>query len=174
MFDLETYKKLVSDSQNAPTASCKGKRLEELCQYLFDHIDGIEVIMKNAKTKNEEIDLVLWNSYKQEVFKTAEQIILVECKNQKMPVTASALKSFSGKLENRKLTFGILVSTNGVTGDSLNGNRRDGAALEIKLALLKGIRIVVINGPEIFELKSMDDFMQLLKRKYFGIYIDLI
>jgi hypothetical protein len=69
---------------------------------------------------------------------------------------------FDTKLRNRGLDFGVLVATNGITG---NGNDLTAAHHIVATALKERRRLVVICGDELTALADSSDLVKLIKEK---------
>lgn len=171
MFDQFTYQALLADVDAAGTSSQKGDRFEAVCSYLLTSLNGVEIQARDALMASEEIDLVLWNAQTEEVLKPFENTILVECKNWSVSVGASSLDSFISKMRRRALKTGIFIAAHGVSGDFLNGNGNNGAIDIIKTSLAEGIRVIIINRPDLDAITSMDSLRTLIKKRYCGLFI---
>lgn len=117
-FDLliEKWNKLKTErnSQN------KWAMLESFLEGFFNCITGIEVIEKNLKNDDEEIDLVLKNSATSWFFQNLNSpLILVEAKNWKGKAQTKVSRDFNMKvqLHNNLTRIWILVSVNWFTGE---------------------------------------------------------
>ena len=128
----------------------KGRALEDFICYVFEKVPGITVSKRNQMntSSTEEIDIAFWNEKGQRGFNFLPYIILVECKNWSNHVGTSEVSYFINKVQNRGLTFGILIAANGITGSSADISR---AHYEISIALSRGINIIVVELEEIME-----------------------
>lgn len=167
-FDISELKRRITASEQATTAKDKGDSFESLSEYLFEHLNGVVVQHKDQNTPSEEIDLVLWNAQVEDVLRPWEAIILVECKNWSTPSGAPVLDSFIGKMRRRRLTTGIFIAANGVTG---NYNRMDGAIGIIQAAMQDGIRVITITLDDIKAITSLDDIRELIRIRFCGLFI---
>ena len=173
MFDIVELQRLIADVDGALTATEKGERFEALAEYLFSHLDGVEVTGRDVAMPAEEIDLVLWNAQTEEVLRPWESVILIECKNWTVPVGAPELDSFIAKLRRRALKTGIFVAANGVTGGFAAPTER-GAVAVIRSALQEGIRVIVITMDDIRAITSIDDVRSLIKLRYCKIFVNQV
>ena len=114
----------------------------------------------------EEIDLVLWNDRIDAFFRAWESIILIECKNWSKKVGASEVEWFIHKLRRRGLTNGILIASEGITG---NEERATGAL--IMEALREKIQVVVIDKSDLESITNIENFCDMIKTKYCNIFI---
>lgn len=173
MFDFNTFSLYMKALDVAVSNHDKGISLESLSRYLFNCIDGIEVREVNVNGPAEEIDLLLWNAKKTQVFEPWDNLISVECKNWSCPAGSNLIDNFAAKIRMRHLSTGIFVAANGVTGDFVNGNNQNkGAVYRLHEHLTRdGIRIVVIRMADIRGLKNIDSFLEVIKDRYCKIYM---
>ncbi len=139
----------------------QGRALEDLVSYVFGCTPGITIARRNVlnQFQTEEIDIAFWNRHDQEGLYFLPYVILVECKNWSKPVGSQEVVS---RVEHRGLDFGILVATNGITGDAANLGQ---AHFLIAAALQRGVRIVVMTRQDIESFAHSDDLVRLLQEK---------
>ena len=144
---------------NAKSADEKGKTLENLAKYLFEKINGLKIIQTRLRLEAEEIDLILSNS----AFINWGDPIIIECKNWTKPVPKNDVVAFIDKVETVGAITGVLIAMNGVTG-----NEYKDAYLKIREALSKKkIRILVITWEELDKVNTGDEWVNLLKSRYY-------
>jgi hypothetical protein len=90
-------------------------------------------------------------------------VILVECKHWDQPVDSSTVGYFMNILAGRGVELGVLFAANGITGDREDLTNAHALGLH---ASPRAIKIVVITTEEIASVQSVDDFVQLLHRRY--------
>ena len=172
MFDLVHYQHLLFSLEGAVTNQEKGALFEELTEYFFSSLDGLQKMERDIHIDSEEIDLVFWNAQIEEVMKPWDFTILIECKNWNTPIGAQILDGFIGKLRRRCLKTGILIAAKGVTGTFLRGDGNEvGAIGIIRSALQEGIRIIVITLDELQCIDSVDAIRNLVKKKYCKLFV---
>lgn len=172
MFDPAQLANLIALVDMASTNQDKGSRFETLAIYLFEHLEGVEITDHDIRMTSEEIDLVLWNSQREEVLRPWEAVILVECKNWSAAVGAPALDNFIGKLRRRFLKTGIFIAANGVTGKFIKGDANEGGAVGIiGSALQEGIRVIVLTMDDIRAIATLDEIRGLIKKRYCGLFV---
>ena len=89
-------------------------------------------------------------------------IVLVECKNWSRALGSEEVNWFDTKLRRRAQPFGILVATNGITGNALDVN----AAHDIvRTALSEGRQLVVLTRPEIEGFSHTNQIVELIQEK---------
>lgn len=152
----------VAAGNAAATTADKGKALEDLICYVFDKVPGIAITRRNALNAfgNEEIDVALWNEQDDDGLHFLPNIILIECKNWSKAVGSIEVNWFDSKLRNRGLDFGILISTNGVTG---NGADRNAAHDTVAAAPREKRKLIVITTDAIVAMNNTDQLVTLIK-----------
>lgn len=161
---------LLKRGENASTTTEKGKALEDLICYIFSKVSGITVSRRNENNifQSEEIDIAFWNEKYAKGFYFLPNIILVECKNWSNPVSSIEVSWFNEKLRGRGLDFGILIATNGITG---NPNHFSSAHQIISNALAEKRQLIVIKRDEIEALVSTNDLILLIKAKLLDLAV---
>ncbi|HUW94153.1 MAG TPA: restriction endonuclease [Anaerolineae bacterium] len=149
---------------NAQTMTEKGRALEDLICYLFEKIPGISVTSRNPLNvfNTQEIDVAFWNEKHPRGLPFLPEIILVECKNWTQPVSGQEINWFDSKLRDRGLAFGVLIATNGITG---NPAQLTAAHSTVAAALREGRRIVVITRQEMEGITDTAQIALLFKEK---------
>lgn len=143
-----------------------GAALESVVCYLLDSLRGLKVIERDVRCKAEELDLVVFNGQTDELLRSWEPVIFVECKNWSKPVGAMEVSWFIDHLRQRKLGNGIFVARRGITGDF----RRDAGSVVFG-ALREGIRVIVLTGEDLDEVQTIADFRALLTRRFCGLFV---
>jgi len=162
--DQAVIQGFLDASAAAQTTTDQGRALEDLICYLFALVPGIAITKRNVMNvfHTEEIDVALWNDPNPDGFSFLPNIILVECKNWSNRVGSGEVNWFDSKLRNRGLDIGILVSTQGITGDP---NDLTAAHAVIAAALRERRRLVVITVDELLVLNDTAQLAHLLKEK---------
>ena len=153
-------------ADNARTQDEKGRALEDLISYLFGTIPGIELRNQDVLDVflSDEIDLAFWNNRHPEGLwaLTFPDIIFIECKNWAGKVGSHEVRNFTQELQERSLHFGVLIATNGVTGDPHDLSNAHHA---IAFAQSQGYRIIVITRTEIETITTSVQLVNLVKQK---------
>jgi hypothetical protein len=159
-----TVQGYIDTGQNGANTAEQGRALEDLICYLYGLVPGVAITHRNELNafQTEEIDVALWNDGATGGFFFLPNIILVECKNWSTRVGSAELNWFDSKLRNRGLTFGILVTTLGITGDAAD---LTAAHAIIAAALREGRRLVVLTTAEIAALTDTEQLVRLIKLK---------
>lgn len=163
-YSQNTINTHLTVGNNGATTTLKGKAFEDLACYLFGHIPGVEITLRNTLNTfaTEEIDVAIWNEKRPKGLYFLPHIVLIECKNWSNPVSSSEVSWFAQKLESRGRDYGVLIANNGITG-----NPADLTAAHNIVAshLSKGRHIIVINRTEIAQLQDTQDLIKLIKQK---------
>lgn len=156
--------RLFRKCDDASTNHEKGQALEDLICDVFGIVPGISVARRNTLStfRDEEVDVALWNDKFPEGFPFLPHIILVECKNWSKPVGSMEVGWFVSKLEDRGLSFGILVALNSITGSS---EERSSAHQTVARALSQGRQLIVIDRRTLEQLSTTDDLVRCIKEK---------
>lgn len=154
----------VDAGANGATTAEKGGALEDLICYVFAQVPGISITRRNTMNvfHTEEIDVALWNDGSADGLFFLPNLVLVECKNWSNSVGSSEVSWFDTKLRNRGLNFGVLVATNGITGDA---DDLTSAHSIVAAALREGRRLVVIGTHELLALTDSVQLVHLIKEK---------
>jgi hypothetical protein len=149
---------------NGNTTAVRGKALEDLICYVFTQVAGISITRRNEMNAfgTEEIDIALWNEGDKDGFFFLPNIVLVECKNWSHRVGSAEVSWFDAKLRNRGLDFGILVATNGITGDEAD---LTAAHSIVAAALRESRRLVVVNRDDLERLTDGAELVHMVKEK---------
>jgi len=160
----------LHDCDHGGTSQIKGKAFEDLTAYLFEKLPGVNTPTRNTKNTfaNEEIDVAVWNEKSIGGLHFLPNILLIECKNWTNPVSSIEVSWFLSKLQSRGLDFGILIASQGVTGNSAD---LQAAHNTISTHLAMGRRIIVITRKEIDALVTTDDMIQLIKQKLLELVV---
>ncbi len=159
-----TVEAYVEAGSNGATTADQGRALEDLICYVFTQVPGVSITRRNEMNvfHTEEIDVALWNDGHPDGFFFLPNIVLVECKNWSSCVGSSQVSWFDTKLRNRGLSFGVLVATNGITGDA---TELTAAHSIVAAALREGRRLVVIRNDELLALTDSPQLVRLVKEK---------
>jgi hypothetical protein len=154
----------LTAAANGGTNAARGRAYEDLICYVFSQVPGVEITRRNQMNafETEEIDVAVWNDGHADGLFFLSNIILIECKNWSNAVGSAEVNWFDTKLRNRGLDFGVLVATNGITG---NGSDLTNAHHIIATALKERRRLVVIQADELAALADSSELVRLIKEK---------
>ena len=116
-FSLGRFNIFFDRVKNARTNMAKKRSLEDLAQYLFSCIEGLEVVSRNARGPSEEVDLIVANESKNEFFRRLGNPLLIECRHRRKPVSSKDIRDFHGKMNSMAIDTALLFSLKGITGD---------------------------------------------------------
>jgi hypothetical protein len=114
MFNLENYRSLLNATRTARTNDAKGSALEDLAEYIFLCVPGLNTIARNRRTLTEEIDIGVSNDAPG-FWREIGNPFVVECKNVIAPVDATTIRNFRCKLQTKGLNGGFVVTTSHLT-----------------------------------------------------------
>jgi hypothetical protein len=155
---------------DAGTTAQRGAALEQVVADTLCLLDGVGVLFTNAVDVDNscEIDILLFNQRHPAGLPFLPDNILVECKNWSTPVNTATLRSFTSKLRQFKLDFGIVVASNGITGDPAD---KTAAHAHLRREFDQvGLKTLVLTRPEIEHLASSEALGLMLRKKY-GAFI---
>ncbi|RAJ61718.1 restriction endonuclease [Streptomyces sp. Amel2xB2] len=162
---IEEYVSLGMDK--SLTTKARGDALESLVCYLFGEIPGLMTQSNGVDVfKGSEIDVSVANTQEARWMQVLPVCFLVECKNWDAPVGAKEVGSFVTKLKEKGVQLGVLVAANGVTG---NADNLTAAHFKIAMAQQDGHRILVITLSQLRELRTSEDFAELLCRSFLKV-----
>src|SRR6266542_1390082 len=144
--------------RNGQTNHERGLALEDLVSYVFEHVPGISVTIRNTLNPqhSEEVDIAFFNDQHRLGFFFLPFSFIVECKSWIDPVGSNDVSWFDTKVRHRGLSFGVLVAVNGITGDATDLR----AAHDIiSRALSERRQLVVLTLDELAQLQSGKDLV---------------
>lgn len=138
----------------------RGDALEDLFCYLLDELPGVRT-RRNAidRFKSAEIDISVANAKEGRWLQIFPNLFMVECKNWDKPVDSKAVSAFILKLTQRCAELGIIVATNGVTGDQQDLMSAHHA---IAMAQQGGRRVLVVTMEQLRKIRTTEDFEDVL------------
>ncbi|HET9898896.1 MAG TPA: restriction endonuclease [Streptosporangiaceae bacterium] len=162
--DPAVIRRYLTNAKAAATSDAKGKFYEELVRYLFEAVPGC-IAESNITNvfRTEQIDVAVGNARHGDGLCLLPYVILVECKHWDKPVDSSTVGYFMNILAGRGVELGVLVADKGITGD--RDDLTSAHALGFHGAP-RAIKIVVITTEDIARLESVDEFVELLHRRY--------
>ena len=162
----------LQKGNRATTKDEKGTALEDLINYLFESIPGIKIIGRDKVDhfKSEEIDIGCRNDRHPDGLLDSifPFCFLIECKNWEEKVGSKEVIVFEKKLIDRCISFGIIVATNGITGDKTD---LTSAHQIVADALSRDRRIIVLKREDIEALTDSFQLVELIKQKLCELYI---
>lgn len=152
----------------APTSKSKGDRLEQLTIWLFSHIPGFRVMKSNTFSEDgaSEVDVAIWNEGRDEGLPSFGSTILVECKNRNRALRSQDVAWFDWKLRLGAIRYGILVASQGITGEMVN---RNAASSIVSHANVDKRTILVLTMDDLGGISSTMDLRDLLIEKRMNV-----
>jgi len=147
--------------QTSPGGS--GRSLEFLVAYLFQSVDGFQLMLRK-RVRAGEVDIFVRNLAS--VGKPLPWIghfVLIECKDTNEAVDTKELSHFVTKLSLPRIEVGIVVSKMGLTG---RGQRRDAEGVRDHVYSRSGTAIIDLILKDLLSIKSADQLLQLLQFRY--------
>ncbi len=162
-FNLDRLSQELVRLEEAGTATSKGRKLQDLMEYLLSQIPGLTIINRNTldTARSEEKDLWLKHDPRLSGLPFADLAVPVECKNERTRASAAYIREFATKIRDSGGFDGLFVAKAGLAGSA--GYSAHSA---ITSELSHGIRITVITGEDIAALRSAEDLIALLQDRY--------
>lgn len=118
---------------------------------------------------SEEIDLLFWNERLSEGLHFLPNILMFECNNWSAPVDSAAVAFFLNKLRIRRLEYGFLVATNGITGDI---DQRNAAHAHVTGTFcMEHVGLSIFERADLVTLETTDQLVRLIQRKIARLYL---
>ena len=158
--------KRLAAGDAAGTTVEKGAALEDVVSWTFCSLPGLRILKRDFidRAGGAEIDLLLYNDPRSTPVGFLSEFPMIECKNWNNAVNSATVRDFVAKLRACRLTVGILVAANGITGDE---DDQTAANDTIRQAFdADGIRIIVIKRSEIEGFRSKESFIEFLQERY--------
>jgi hypothetical protein len=161
-----TYAKYLISNLGEST----GRVLEKLAEYVLSCIPGCRTA-RRLITKSTDYDIVCSIDGIEIDFRSEfGRYFVCECKDWKNPVDYSSLAKFCRVLDSVKARFGILFSSQGITGEKTTENAK---REQLKVFQDRGMVIVVITKKDIEYVADGGNFIGLLRKKYEKVRLDL-
>lgn len=117
----DKYKELVSELENAPNNTLKGKKFEKLVDFIVSNIPIFKTY-KNIRTATNEIDILIElddigkKMLRDGMLGLKSDVLLIECKNYSGKIDVTWVGKFCNIISNSQSRVGILVSNEGFKG----------------------------------------------------------
>lgn len=158
----------VTDNQK------KGELLEKLASSLFNN--DLFCVRRNCRTSTNEIDILIDWSEKARLlglnsaYPFLGELILCECKNYKKSIGVTYIGKFASLLSTTRTSTGIMVSWEGVSGQSWSY----GSGPIKKLALAEKKNILVIDKHDLEHIRSgSSNLLSILHEKHLSLITDI-
>jgi hypothetical protein len=156
----------LHDAEHGNTAQIRGRALEQAAIAMFTSIPGVLTPEPNVLdyAHATEIDSLFPNRPNNNGFWfTNERAILCECKNWNVAAGAPELIVFLHKMKQRNCKFGVLVSSEGITGDAAALTAANDV---VAGALADGYEIIVIDWDDIVSIRSAKALVKKMQERW--------
>lgn len=162
-YDRAKLASLVSSLGAAGTTTARGRRLQDLVDFLVDDLPGVETVDPNRFNigRTEEKDVWLRHARESAGMPFDDRDIPVECKNEGTKTGPQDVAWFGEKIRNSGGRDGVLITNAG-----LSGGHQSGGHEEVRRQLAKGTRVVVLTVQELASLRSGTDLLALLTDRF--------
>jgi len=147
-----------------------GKTLEYLASYVLSCVPGLNPSTRR-RSRSTDYDIIcsvkgIELDFRSEI----GRYFVCECKDWKKPADFSTIAKFCRVLDSTKSHFGILFSTNGISG---KGKGTDAEREQIKIFQDRGLAILVIDKNDLLQVADGANFTAILSNRYEIIRLDL-
>ena len=148
-----------------------GLALERVAHYLLSCMPGVRT-RKRLVSGSTEYDIVcsvdgLEQDYRSEL----GRYFICECKDWSRPANFTSLAKFSRVLQATNAKFGILFSSNGVTGEKKGLHA---AHEQLRLYQKEGTVIVAVTLEDLKRIAEGQNLIELLRKKYEAVRLDVL
>lgn len=153
----------------AANATARGRRLQDLAEYLLAGIGCVEIVERNVKNAAMSNEMDIWIRYRARhgfTWPFADGLVPVECKNEKRPVSAAQIRDFAARIRGGGGRDGVLFTRRGVSGTSATA-----AHHQISVELAGSVRIAVVIGSDLCTLRHGRDLLALLENRLLELRI---
>ena len=154
--------------QPGASSNKKGARLEQFAAFLVSTIPGMRprrrLVSQGQTAEHDVVATVVGESGYPLPARATEW--LIECKNWKKPVNVDQVGHFLARMQHAAATFGIIVSTSGLTDGKRKQADQFANRFRGELCLREGIVCLVIEAQELLQLGTNGTFRGLIDRKY--------
>jgi hypothetical protein len=112
-YDPSRLKRALHDlTSPARNTTVRGKRLQDLADYLLGEMDGVAVIYRNKlnATRSEEKDLWIRHQPHISLLPFTDLMVPVECKNEAGSASASEIRDFATKIRDSGGCDGLFIA----------------------------------------------------------------
>lgn len=159
-FELNQWNRLLTKLYS-PKNYDKGKSMENLANYFFRCIDGIQIRGRNIRHFTEEIDLCFCNYSNDSTLWKLGPVVLVECKNHKKNIPAKTIRNLNSIMESKGISTTILFTASPLSKASLQ---------EVEKAKNFGKYFIVFSFDDLLNINSTP--LELLKIKIEKTFLD--
>jgi len=159
--DKTRLKDILQQVEQASTTQEKKTSLETLSETLLSSVQGWSVIA-STRTRTGELDRIIRNENSGHPFLSGlGSHILIECKNWSKKVGSSHIRIFVDKMAEHRLTAGIMLTRNGITGN----DSRDAKGRIVSKFQEDGTITIVLTKEDLERVIGCYNLIRLLKEK---------
>jgi Restriction endonuclease len=158
--------KIFIDKADSANSNAEKKfTYEYLAMFLIGAIEGLAVISHDLRSPAEEVDLLIANESKENLWISIGNPFIVECKNWTSSVGVPQVRNLLGVMDSKNIGSAILLCKNGITGDSTHD-----AKLLVREARAKNKFLIVLDQVDLLEIASGMHPNEKIKQKFYEIY----
>jgi len=148
-----------------------GRKLEQLAEYVLSCMPGCRTY-RRERSGSTDYDIVCSMEGVEVDFRSElGRHFVCECKDWQNPVDFSSFAKFCRVLDSTKSKFGILFSSQGITGER---KTTDAEREQRKVFHDRGMVIIVVNNQDLRKVSLGYNFINILRTKYEKVRLDLI
>jgi restriction endonuclease len=156
---------LLITAEAGATAQIRGAALEQAAVAMIGCVPGVFPPVTNVVdyATAGEIDILFPNLALRNGFWFLDRAFLCECKNWNVPVGAQEIRVFADRMRERNCRDGILISSHGITGDTV---RLTAANHQVARALEDGREIIVLDWEDLLMIRSTRGLTGRVQQKW--------
>jgi hypothetical protein len=149
----------------------KGGALEQLAEYIMMCMPGCRTARRQRSLSTDYDIVCSIDGYEVDYRSELGRYFVCECKDWKTPADFTTMAKFCRILDSVKSKFGIIFSKKGISGEA---HSRHAEREQLKVFQDRGMVIVVIDENDLNDIANHANFVNLLRRKYERVRLDLI
>jgi hypothetical protein len=156
----------LHDAEHGKTPQIRGRALERAAIAMFTSIPGVLTPEPNVLdyAHATEIDSLFPNRPNNNgLWFTNERAFLCECKNWNVAAGAPELIVFLQKMKRRNCKLGVLVSSEGITGDAAALTAANDV---VDGALAEGYEIIVLDWDDLVSIRSANALVKKMQKRW--------
>lgn len=156
VLDFGYWQNQLDNLTKATSSYEKGKRLEDLMQYLIGTVPGLKVTDVRAKRGRAEVDIFCCNVSHDSYLWQLGALILIECKNRKKKVEVADIRNLVPTMEAKGIHASVIVSRAGFSSVAMD---------EIEHQLFGGKMFITISLQDLEGVGNEKSVYDLLREK---------
>jgi hypothetical protein len=151
--------------------SSGGTALEQLAEYMMLCMPGCRTSGRRRSLSTDYDIVCSMEGFDVDFRSELGRYFVCECKDWNRPADFTTMAKFCRVLDSVKSKFGILFSRGGISGA---GAARYAEREQLKVFQDRGMVIVVVDEEDLGRVASGADFINILRRKYERVRLDLV